>query len=96
MGSRDPRKEPLDGDIYRQFTDPFLDSFGQEIHEFGTIPIHEKIKELAPLGLSKMLHFKPCRETVFIGRMIGGHYGNLCQLKAKVEWRKIIESYLAP
>jgi len=95
MGSRDPRKEPLDGETYKQFTDPFRDSFGlQAVHEFGSIPIHEKVKELAPLGLSKMLHFKPCRETVFIGRMIGGHYGNLCTLRASVEWRKIIESKL--
>ncbi len=95
LGSRDPQKEPPGMEFYRQFLEivrePF---FSEEPHEFGSIPFHEKMMALAPLGMSKILHFKPCRETIFIGRIISGHYGNLCRLRAKADWQKLIMSYL--
>jgi hypothetical protein len=50
--------------------------------------------ELAPLGVSKMLHFKPSRETVFIARTIGGHYGNMLHIGARARWRDLLEPYL--
>ena len=64
------------------------------VHEFGTIPVVEKAMELAPLGMSKMLHFKPAREMIFIERAIGGHYGNLRMLRATDCWRDRIDPYL--
>jgi hypothetical protein len=95
LGSRDPRKEAPDPGFYRQYVEVLREPLTPgESYDFGASKIHEKLVELAPLGLSKMLHFKPSRETVFIGRTIGGHYGNLHRIRAKGKWREILEPYL--
>ncbi len=95
LGTRDPDKEALDADFYKKFVDAFEEIVipGQP-YEFGTIPVVERVRELAPLGMSKMLHFKPCRELIFIDRTIAGHYGNLRHLRAKGVWRDILDPYL--
>ena len=95
LGSRDPRKGAPDPDFYRQYVEVLREPLTSGVsYDFGASKIHEKLVELAPLGLSKMLHFKPSRETVFIGRTIGGHYGNLHRIRAKEKWREILEPYL--
>jgi len=95
LGTRDPQKEGPGADFYQHFLEIVKEPiFSEKPYEFGSIPIHEKIIDLAPLGMSKMLHFKPCRDTVFIGRVISGHYGNLCHIRAKANWKELIISYL--
>ncbi len=95
LGSRDPRREAPDRDFYRQYVEVLREPFRPgEAYDFGKSKIHERLMELAPLGFSKMLHFRPSRETVFIGRTIGGHYGNLLHIGAKAKWREILEPYL--
>jgi predicted unusual protein kinase regulating ubiquinone biosynthesis (AarF/ABC1/UbiB family) len=95
LGSRDPLKEAPDREFYRRYVDVLREPFlpGQT-YDFGTSTIHEQLMELAPLGLSKMLHFKPPRETVFISRTIGGHYGNVHRIRARGDWREILEKHL--
>ena len=95
LGTRDPRKEAPDPEFYRPFGEALREPFcSDEPYDFGTSDIHERLMELAPLGVSKMLHFKPPRETIFISRTIAGHYGNLRHLRAKAHWGKILEPYL--
>jgi len=95
LGSRDPRKEAPDQDFYRQYVEVLREPLAPgEPYDFGESKLHEKLMELAPLGVSKMFHFKPSRETIFIGRTIGGHYGNLHRIRAKENWREILERYL--
>lgn len=95
LGARDPRKKAPDSDFYRKFVDVYRKPFlAGEIYDFGTAALHERLFELAPLGMSKMLHFKPPPETVFINRVIGGHYGNLKHIRAKACWRDILDPYL--
>jgi len=58
LGARDPRKKAPDADFYRRFVDVYARPFQPgEIYDFGTAALHERLLELAPLGLSKMLHF---------------------------------------
>jgi len=95
LGARDPRKKAPDADFYRRFVEVYTRPFQSgEVYDFGTAALHERLFELAPLGLSKMLHFKPSPETVFISRVIGGHYGNLKHMGARACWRDILEPYL--
>jgi predicted unusual protein kinase regulating ubiquinone biosynthesis (AarF/ABC1/UbiB family) len=95
LGSRDPRKEAPDPGFYRQYVEVLREPFAPgDPYDFGASKIHEKLLELAPLGVSKMFHFKPSRETVFIGRTIGGHYGNLHRIGARGNWREVLEPYL--
>jgi predicted unusual protein kinase regulating ubiquinone biosynthesis (AarF/ABC1/UbiB family) len=95
LGSRDPRREPPDRDFYRQYLEVLQEPFQPDVaYDFGTSKIHERMVELAPLGVSKMFHFKPSRETVFIGRTIGGHYGNMLHIGARAKWRELLEPYL--
>jgi len=96
MGSRDPTKEALDDEFYRRYAEVFLDLVQPDTpYDFGTSNIHEQLFELAPMGFSKMLHFKPSRELIFISRVIGGHYGNLRHMRASACWREILAPYLA-
>ena len=95
LGTRDPRKRAPDPEFYRQFGEVLREPFcSDEPYDFGTSDLHERLMELAPLGISKMLHFKPPRETIFISRTIAGHYGNLRHMRAKAHWGKILEPYL--
>jgi predicted unusual protein kinase regulating ubiquinone biosynthesis (AarF/ABC1/UbiB family) len=95
LGSRDPKKEHPGTDFYRRYAEVLKEPFcSEEPYDFGTTKIHEKLIELAPLGISKMLHFKPPREIVFISRTIGGHYGNLKRIKARGRWLEILRPYL--
>ena len=95
LGLRDPGKEAPDEEFYRRFADqmrkPFLP--GQP-HEFGREEELEEIKALVPLGMSKMLRFKPSRELVYINRALGGHYGNLRRLRAKACFGDIVAAHL--
>ncbi len=95
LGSRDPRRKAPDPDFYRQYVEVLREPFRPgEPYDFGASKIHERLVELAPLGVSKMFHFKPSRETVFIGRTIGGHYGNMLHIGARARWRDLLEPYL--
>lgn len=95
LGSRDPRKEAPDSEFYRRYLEVLREPFRPGVsYDFGESKIHERMVELAPLGVSKMFHFKPSRETVFIGRTIGGHYGNMLHIGAKACWRDLLEPYL--
>lgn len=95
LGTRDPRKEAPDREFYRQYVEVLREPFtSREDYDFGASKIHEKLLELAPLGVSKMFHFKPSRETVFIGRTIGGHYGNLHRIGARGNWREMLAPHL--
>ncbi len=95
LGSRDPRREAPGPDFYRKYVEVLREPFLPGVaFDFGTSRIHERFLELAPLGVSKILHFKPSRETVFIGRTIGGHYGNMLHIGAKAKWRELLEPYL--
>jgi len=95
LGSRDPKRKAPDRDFYRQYLEVLQEPFRPgEPYDFGASKIHERMVELAPLGISKMFHFKPSRETVFIGRTIGGHYGNMLHIGARAKWRELLEPYL--
>jgi len=95
LGYRDPRKEAPPPEFYRRYVEVFLPMVQPDApYDFHASRIHEKLFELAPLGLSKMLHFKPSRDLVFISRVIGGHYGNLRHMRASACWRKVLDPYL--
>jgi predicted unusual protein kinase regulating ubiquinone biosynthesis (AarF/ABC1/UbiB family) len=97
LGSRDPRRKAPDSEFYRKYLDVLGEPFRPgEAFDFGASRIHERLVDLAPLGLSKMLHFRPARETVFIGRTIGGHYGNLVHIGPTAKWRELLEFHLKP
>ena len=96
LGTRDPRKSPPGPEFYRRYGEILREPFcSEEPYDFGSSNIHERLMELAPLGISKMLHFKPPREALFISRTITGHYGNLRRIRAKARWGKILEPYLS-
>ena len=95
LGTRDPKREHPGIDFYRRYAEILKEPFcSDEPYDFGTTAIHERLIELAPRGISKMLHFKPPRETVFISRTIGGHYGNLKRIRARGRWMEILAPYL--
>jgi len=95
LGAREPGKESPGLDFYRSFADVFRKPFqaGKE-YDFGEARLHERLFELAPQGFAKMLHFKPTPETIFINRVIGGHYGNLRHIRARACWLDVLEPYL--
>ncbi|MEW6441777.1 MAG: AarF/ABC1/UbiB kinase family protein [bacterium] len=96
LGSRDPRKQGPGTEFYRKYGEILREPFcsDEEPYDFGESKIHERLLELAPLGLSKMLQFKPAPETVFISRTMTGHYGNLKRVRAQAYWGRILEPYL--
>ena len=95
LGARDPEKESPGSEFYRMYVEVFRKPFERgEAFDFGEASLHEMLLDLIPQGVAKMLCFQPSPETIFINRVIGGHYGNLKRLRARACWLDILEPYL--
>ena len=57
--------------------------------------IYERIYALGNKHMSESMTMVFPKDIVFVDRTFSGHFGNLCCLNARADWRTILQSYVA-
>jgi predicted unusual protein kinase regulating ubiquinone biosynthesis (AarF/ABC1/UbiB family) len=95
LGVRNPEGPPVELAYYKPWRDAFaLPFLASELFDFTTAKFHEDLLKLVPGALKRIESFQPPVELVFIDRAVGGHYGNLRTLGARVRVLERIRPYL--
>ena len=74
------------------FFEPFL---GDEEFDFRQADLHLKVARETPLFFKHLSHFKPPVDSLYIDRMIGGHYWIMKTMGVKASFRAELDEYLA-
>ncbi len=97
LGVRVHDQPAVDPDYYAVWRDVFIRPFAShsEPYDFGASDLHQRVAEKLPLVMQHIRHFQPPVETLFIDRMIAGHYWMLKRLGVQAAFRDELERYLA-
>ncbi len=92
---RDESMSPIDPEIYRDW----YESFFRPIFDNTDMPsILDELQRQVESHMSQFQslrgEFKPCAETIFINRIMGGHLLNLSQMQIDIDLRPLFSSYL--
>jgi len=83
------------GEFYAKFAVPLLEPFrGAGPYDFGEARIHDHIIEIGLEHWQDTLQFRAPPEIVFLDRVVAGMYNNLRKLRARGDWRSILEAHL--
>ncbi len=97
LGVRVEDKPPIDSAYYAMWRDilirPFVDS--DTPYHFADSDIHQQVAVKTPTIWKYMDRLKPPVESIFIDRMIAGHYWMLKRLGVQAAFRSELERYLA-
>ena len=55
--------------------------------------MNEEVVRLIPGVMKRLSSFQPSKDLIFVDRMVGGHYGNLRTLGARVKVLELLEPY---
>lgn len=96
LGARVESQPALDEAYYAMWRDiliqPFVDA--KTPYDFGSADIHLKVAAKTPTVFAHLDRFKPPVESIFIDRMIAGHYWMLKRLGVQAAFRNALEAYL--
>src|SRR5690606_8860492 len=97
LGVRVEDKPPIDSAYYAMWRDilirPFVDT--ERPYHFADSDIHQQVAVKTPTIWKYMDRLKPPVESIFIDRMIAGHYWMLKRLGVQAAFRTELERYLA-
>ena len=65
-----------------------------EIYDFAQASLHTKVASKAPTVFKHLESFKPPVESLFIDRLIAGHYWMMKSLGVQAAFRNELETYL--
>jgi predicted unusual protein kinase regulating ubiquinone biosynthesis (AarF/ABC1/UbiB family) len=96
LGARVEGKPAVDEAYYAMWRDIFIQPFASplEKYNFGEADIHKQVAAKASTVLQYWESFKPPVESIFIDRMIAGHYWMLKRLGVQAAFRQALEAYL--
>lgn len=95
LGLIRPGTEPVGHDYYKRWRDIFSNPFlNDNCFDFGRSTVHDQVITMVPGVIKRMGHFQPSKDLIFLDRMIAGHYGNLCALRARVAVLPLVRPYL--
>lgn len=95
LGARIPNSRPVADALYAGWQPIVLKPFlKQEPFDFGTSTIHKAVMGKSPEMLQHMDQFKPPVETLYLDRMVSGHYWTLVALGAEAELGPLLRQYL--
>jgi len=96
LGVRVEGKPSVEEDYYAMWRDifilPFADS--DQFYDFADANLHKQVVSKASTVFRYMESFKPPVESIFIDRMIAGHYWMMKRLGVQAAFRTELESYL--
>ena len=96
MGARVEDKPPVDEAYYAMWRDIFIRPFAstEQTYDFATSELHRDVAAKTATIFKYMDFFKPPVESIFIDRMIAGHYWMMKRLGVQAAFRNELERYL--
>lgn len=87
----------MDEAYYAMWRDMLITPFrDDEPYDFGAADIHQQVAAQTKTVFEYLDYFQPPVETIFIDRMIAGHYWMLKRLGVQAAFRGELEGYLKP
>ncbi|MEX2473630.1 ABC1 kinase family protein [Marinobacter sp.] len=95
LGARVESQPAVDEAYYAMWRDILIVPFNQvEPYNFAESDIHKQVAAKTTTVFKYLDYFKPPVESIFIDRMIAGHYWMLKRLGVQVAFRSELEKYL--
>ncbi len=95
LGARVPGTKPVEGAFYAEWQRIVMRPFmSDEAFDFATSTMHTAAAAKSPEVLKRMDQFQPAVKTVYLDRMVGGHYWTLVKLKANIALAPLLRTYL--
>lgn len=96
LGARVEEKPPVDEAYYAMWRDIFIRPFANrsEPYDFAESTLHKDVARKTATVFKYLDYFKPPVESIFIDRMIAGHYWMLKRLGVQAAFRDQLEQYL--
>lgn len=92
IGARVPDGPPLDGSFYSPWRDVGIRPFDtQQPFDFGTSTLHNQFAKLTPQALRHLDSLQPPAETIFVDRVVGGHYWTMVKLGVTADFRDLMQ-----
>ena len=87
---------PVSWDIVADFAPIFQEILDPDRHYvFGSDhDFYARFQDLARKHMAESMTIVFPKDIIFIDRTFGGHFGNLCMLKASADWRSILLKYM--
>jgi predicted unusual protein kinase regulating ubiquinone biosynthesis (AarF/ABC1/UbiB family) len=96
LGYVDRGRHPLPLEVHRMYADAlFADWRTPGLYDFGSSPLRERLIALDRTHWHKVFDFEVSPHFVFLGRTVGGTFGNLKRLRARVPMYEILKRYVA-
>ncbi|MDX5299722.1 MAG: AarF/UbiB family protein, partial [Gammaproteobacteria bacterium] len=95
LGARVEDKPAVDEAYYAMWRDILIRPFASAAtYDFGQSELHKEVAAQTPTIFKYLDHFKPPVESIFIDRMIAGHYWMMKRLGVQAAFRPALENYL--
>jgi predicted unusual protein kinase regulating ubiquinone biosynthesis (AarF/ABC1/UbiB family) len=91
LGARVANKASPGAAYYKVWRDIFFEPFNGEQYDFGAGRLHIESAKHTKLFFKHLEHFKPPVDSLYIDRMISGHYWILKSIGAKANFRERLD-----
>ena len=97
MGVHKANGDPMPWQIAADFADVFQELFAPDVpYTFGNDEkIYARLYDLGNKHIGESMSMVFPKDIIFIDRTFGGHFGNLCRLNARADWRSILLSHMS-
>ena len=97
MGVHRDGGDPVSVAMVTDFADMLQEFFHPETqYAFGDDEkIYARFYKIGNRHISESMTLVFPKDIIFIDRTFGGHFGNLCRLNARADWRKILMEYVS-
>lgn len=95
LGARVVSKESPGDDYYKVWRNIFFEPFlWQGEYDFKAAKLHLDAAKQTPLLFKYLSHFKPPVESLYIDRMISGHYWLMKSMGVEADFRPVLNKYI--
>ncbi len=95
LGARVESQPAVDEDYYAMWRDILIKPFEDDTpYDFAESELHKDVAAKTTTVFKYLNYFKPPVESIFIDRMIAGHYWMMKRLGVQAAFRKELEQYL--
>ncbi len=95
LGARVPGSPAIEDAFYAEWKAVLLAPLEQEQpFDFGASRVHRRVMAKSPEMLQRLHQFQPPARTLYLDRMIGGHYWTLVHLAGELDLRAELAPYL--